>query len=104
MSIIEKEIAEIEFDDHSTKDFITADQAEQYLKEAAAFELRQSDLEKLKQEVIDVAEVLSDKLCRVNTKVKVLDKDDNCEVFVYCADGSIIVEDCKSESKAVIIE
>ncbi|KQS37024.1 hypothetical protein [Pedobacter sp. Leaf194] len=104
VDVIEKEISEIEFDDHSTKEFITADQAEQYLQDAAAFELRQNELEKLKQQVIEVADILSDKLCRVNTKVKLIDKDDNCEVLVYCSEGSIIVEDCKSEEKEIIVE
>ncbi|RYD80099.1 MAG: hypothetical protein EOP55_03095 [Sphingobacteriales bacterium] len=104
VDVIEKEISEIEFDDHSTKEFITADQAEQYLHDAAAFELRQNELEKLKQQVIEVADILSDKLCRVNTKVKLIDKDDNCEVLVYCSEGSIIVEDCKSEEKEIIVE
>ena len=104
VNVIEKEISEIEFDDHSTKEFITADQAEQYLQDAAAFELRQNELEKLKQQVIEVADILSDKLCRVNTKVKLIDKDDNCEVLVYCSEGSIIVEDCKSEEKEIIVE
>ena len=104
VDVIEKEISEIEFDDHSTKEFITGDQAEQYLQDAAAFELRQNELEKLKQQVIEVADILSDKLCRVNTKVKLIDKDDNCEVLVYCSEGSIIVEDCKSEEKEIIVE
>ena len=104
VDVIEKEISEIEFDDHSTKEFITAEQAEQYLQDAAAFELRQNELEKLKQQVIEVADILSDKLCRVNTKVKLIDKDDNCEVLVYCSEGSIIVEDCKSEEKEIIVE
>ncbi|KQR70470.1 hypothetical protein [Pedobacter sp. Leaf176] len=99
-----KEIADIEFDDHSSKAFITADQAEQYLKDAAAFELRQNELEKLKQQVIEVAEILSDKLCRVNTKVRVFDKDDNCEVLVYCSEGSIIVENLEADESSVIID
>jgi len=99
-----KEISDIEFDDHSSKAFITADQAEQYLKDAAAFELRQNELEKLKQQVIEVAEILSDKLCRVNTKVRVFDKDDNCEVLVYCSEGSIIVENLETDEASVIID
>jgi len=99
-----KEISDIEFDDHSSKAFITADQAEQYLKDAAAFELRQNELEKLKQQVIEVAEILSDKLCRVNTKVRVFDKDDNCEVLVYCSEGSIIVENLETDEASIIID
>lgn len=79
--------------DLSEKDYVTVEQAEKHIQQVEEYNRKKNHLEEISSEWGILAETLADKLCLVNTKIKVRDKKDNTDVLIYCKDGAVNVEE-----------
>lgn len=79
--------------DLSTEKYISAQQADEHLIAHVEHERMEKKLESISQEWTEIQNVLVDKLCKINTKVLVIDKRDNAELLIYCEGGAIVIEE-----------
>ncbi|MEH3112108.1 hypothetical protein [Pedobacter terrae] len=82
-----------EVPDLSKEEYITAPQADEHLIACIERERKEKELETLSQEWSEIQDELAEKLCKINTKVLVKDKRDECTVLIHCEGGAIMVED-----------
>ncbi|MCX2431849.1 hypothetical protein [Pedobacter sp. GR22-10] len=82
-----------EVPDLSKEEYITSDQADEHLIACMERERKEKELETLSQEWSEIQDALADKLCKINTKVLVKDRRDECTVLIHCEGGGIVVQD-----------
>ena len=82
-----------EVPDLSKEEYITSDQADEHLIACVERERKEKELETLSQEWSEIQDALADKLCKINTKVLVRDRRDECTVLIHCEGGGIVVQD-----------
>jgi hypothetical protein len=82
-----------EVPDLSKEEYITSDQADEHLIACVERERKEKELETLSQEWSEIQDALADKLCKINTKVLVKDRRDECTVLIHCEGGGIVVQD-----------
>jgi len=95
---IEVEQAKMQVDDSQVPDLskeesITAEQADEHLIACMELERKQNRLEHVSQEWVVAQDILADKLCKINTKVAVIDKRDQTTVLISCVNGAIYIEE-----------
>lgn len=95
---IEVEQAKIQVDesqlpDLSKEESISAELADEHLISCMELERKQSRLEHVSQEWIAAQDILAEKLCKINTKVEVVDKRDQTKVLISCVNGAIYIEE-----------
>jgi hypothetical protein len=86
-------VDETEVPDLSKEAYITAEQADEHLIACVERERREKELETLSQEWSQIQDALAEKLCKINTKVLVKDRRDECTVLIHCEGGGIMIED-----------
>lgn len=84
---------EAEIPDLSKEEYITSEQADKHLIACEERERKEKELETLSQEWSEIQDALAEKLCKINTKVLVKDKQDECTVLIHCEGGGIMIED-----------
>jgi len=82
-----------EVPDLSKEEYITSDQADEHLIACVERERKEKELETLSQEWAEIQDALVEKLCKINTKVLVKDRRDECTVLIHCEGGGIMIED-----------
>ena len=95
---IEVEQAKIQVDESATPDLskqksISAEQADEHLIAVNELERKEQHLDAISQEWNEAQDLLVERLCKINTKVRLTDKRDNTEVFISCAGGAIVIEE-----------
>ncbi|NTE05493.1 hypothetical protein G6M26_25435 [Agrobacterium tumefaciens] len=88
-----KAMDQAEVPDLSKEEYITSDQADEHLIACVERERREKELETLSQEWAEIQDALVEKLCKINTKVLVKDRRDECTVLIHCEGGGIVIED-----------
>ena len=88
-----KAMDQAEVPDLSKEEYITTAQADEHLIACVERERREKELETLSQEWSEIQDALATKLCKINTKVLVNDKRDQCTVLIHCEGGGIMIED-----------
>jgi len=86
------------FDDTQLPDlsgakFISAEQADEHLIACIEHERYENELERVSVEWTEIQDLLVEKLCKINTKVMVKDKEENSYLLIHCEGGSIIIEE-----------
>ncbi|MCX3267237.1 hypothetical protein [Pedobacter agri] len=84
--------------DLSKTDSISAAEADEYLIAHIELERKEQHLESVSQEWAEIQELLVEKLCKVNTRVRVIDRRDGDELLISCLAGSILIEE-KTENE-----
>jgi len=92
-----KVMDQAEVPDLSKEEYISAEQADEHLIACVERERREKELETLSQEWGEIQDALADKLCKINTKVLVKDRRDECTVLIHCEGGGIMIEDKKAD-------
>ncbi|RZL57603.1 MULTISPECIES: hypothetical protein [Pedobacter] len=93
VELAKKNIDETQLKDLSDEKYISAEEAEKYVRDHADRERKMAHLETVSQEWSEISDDLAAKLCIINTKVMVHDKRDNAKALIYCIDGAVMVED-----------
>lgn len=83
--------------DLSKENSVSAVQADEHLIACVELERKERHLENVSQEWAEIQELLVEKLCKVNTRIRVIDKRDGDELLISCSAGSIVIEETKKD-------
>ncbi|MCX2575187.1 hypothetical protein [Pedobacter sandarakinus] len=89
----QKAVQDAQVPDQSSKDSISAAQADEHLIACIELERKEQYLLELSQEWTKAQDLLVEQLCKINTKVRVIDRRDGDEVIIGCCGGAITIEE-----------
>ena len=79
--------------DLSKLEYVSAEQADEHLIAGIELERKVNHLNTISNEWTEVQDLLVEKLCKINTKVRLTDKRDQSVVYISCSGGAILIEE-----------